>query len=348
MNYVVSEPGVAGERDAIVALWNRNLPMATAERYRWLYETGPSVSWLATTDAGQTVGATGLMRRTMKLGDRICRVGQAIDLNVDHEHRTIGPALKLQRALTGSLAKQDMPLVYAIPSPQADGVMRRIGYKLLGTVDRWTKPLRSEYKLRNYVKFALPAKAAGFVVDRALKWGSAERLHRTPPGCRVEIVERFDARFDDLWQAASREFSIIGERNAAYLNWRYEECPDALYRAFCLVDKTNRLLGYLVFYVDAQGFAWISDLLFADPAVLDALLAEFVRYQRSQPVKAIHFTYFGTRIVTDCMQRFGFLKRHSDRRLYAYLAQGGADSDQAAILNRENWFLTKADSDTDV
>lgn len=348
MNYLISEPVVDKARELILALWGRNLPMATARRYQWLYETGPGKSWVATTSEGRAVGSTGLMGRTLKLCDRICRAGQAIDLNVDAEHRTIGPALKLQRTLTGSLYERNMPLVYAMPSPQADAVMKRIGYQLLGTIESWTKPLRSEYKLREYLKYSLPTKAAAFVVDHALRFTSVERKYARSAGCRVEIVSSFDARFDDLWQAASREFGIIGERNAAYLNWRYAANPDAAYRAFCLVDRTNRLLGYIVYY-DEQGMALISDFLYADPAVFDSLLAEFIRHLRAEPLNAICCRqYFGTHTVTDSLRKFGFSRRQCDRPLYVYLAKGSADSDLAGVLDRDNWFLTKADSDTDV
>src|SRR5438093_13517410 len=109
MNYVVTDH--EANREQILALWQRNLPLATAERYRWLYENGRATSWLAATETGDIVGATGLMSRTMKLQERLCRVGQAIDLNVNAEHRTIGPALKLQRAVTGSLGARELPLV---------------------------------------------------------------------------------------------------------------------------------------------------------------------------------------------------------------------------------------------
>lgn len=348
MNYVVTEPDPTRDRGEILTLWRRNLPEATAARYAWLYESGPATSWLATTPAGSAVGATGLMGRRMKLYDRVCEVGQAIDLNVDHEHRTIGPALKLQRALTGSLAARRIPLVYAMPVPQADAVMRRIGYKLLGTIDRWTKPLRSEYKLKNYLKFAWPTIGAAFVVDQALKLRSAERFHRRPDGCRTEVTQTFDRRFDDLWDVASRQFAIIGERSVAYLNWRYHACPEVQHRAFCVSDAAHPLLGYVVYHRDEQGFASVSDLLFSDESALDLLLAEFIHHARAERLNAIHFVYFGSRAVTDRLQRFGFFQRQSDRRLHVYLTQGSDDSDQAGILNRENWFLTRADADTDV
>ena len=348
MNYLVSEPVTAKARELILALWGRNLPLATARRYDWLYETGPGKSWVATTFSGDLVGSTGLIGRTMKLHDRLCRAGQAIDLNVDAEHRTVGPALKLQRAVTGSLAERKMPLIYAMPSPQAVPVVKRIGYRLLGTIESWTKPLRSEYKLREYLKRPLAAKAAAFVVDQALRFTSAERKHALPAGFRVEFVSSFDARFDELWQAASREFGIIGERNAAYLNWRYASNPDAAYRTLCLVDRTNRLLGYIVYYGDDQGFVSMSDFLYADPAVLDALLAEFIRHLRTERVNAIYCPFFGTHAVTKALSKFGFSRRVSHRQLYVYLEKDCPGTDLAGVLDREQWFLTKADSDTDV
>src|SRR5260221_2980409 len=106
MDYLIT-PDAPCDRSTILELWGRNLPTAAAGRYAWMYEAGPAQSWLARTADGAVVGSTGLMAREMKFGLTRCRVGQAIDLNVDSDHRTGGPALKLQRAVVAAIGSEE-------------------------------------------------------------------------------------------------------------------------------------------------------------------------------------------------------------------------------------------------
>lgn len=348
MNYTVSVPHATRDRETILELWRTNLPMATGDRYAWLYENGPAKNWLAAGDDGTAIGSTGLMLRNMSLaGNRVC-VGQAIDLNVIPEHRSVGPALKLQRSLIDSTRAAGIPLVYAVPSKNADPIMRRIGYRVVGKIERWVRPLQSEYKLRERLPFRPLVKPVSFLVDQALCLKSAERAYRRPAGVRTELAAHFDDRFDRLWTRAAPQFAIAGERTQAYLGWRYQNCPDAEYRTFCLLDEHRELSGYIVYCTDACGFAAISDLLFADGQSLDALLAEFLRHLRRERMKAASIFYFGTSRVTAALRRYGFSMRFTERQLYVNADRHTAPDNLARLMDRENWHFTKADSDTDV
>ena len=61
------------DRDRILDLWRENLPESSPDRYGWLYEDGPSAGWLVKSDETDTVGAVGLMRRTIKVFDDVLR-----------------------------------------------------------------------------------------------------------------------------------------------------------------------------------------------------------------------------------------------------------------------------------
>src|SRR5688500_3185153 len=45
----------------------------------------------------------------------------------------------------------------------------------------------------------------------------------------VEVVRRFDARVDRLWERLSNRFTLAVRRDARYLNWKYAEPPHVRY-----------------------------------------------------------------------------------------------------------------------
>lgn len=347
MTYAVTPSSRDQDKQEILDLWRRNLPAASAARYIWLYETGPATSWLASTPEGVVVGATGLMRRTMQVGGRMLSAGQAIDLNVDRRHRTVGPAVKLQRALLDSLGQIGIPLVYGFPSKDAESVLRRVGYVQVGCVERWVKPLRSARSLEDRLKLALPRRTALLLIDFALKIMSAEAFYRRPRDLHFEITDSFDDSVDALWERASRQFQIIGERTSAYLNWRFCRCPDARYRVIRLSGAGGGLRAYAAYHV-LDGVAYVGDLLFADEAGLEALLAEFLLHLRAQGAAAVVMVYFGSRILSRKLRRFGFWKRKTDWRLLVHVDRRELGALGGKVLDKQSWYLTRGDVDTDV
>jgi hypothetical protein len=346
MNYTVFQPDLDRDRDAVLDLWKRNLPAASADRYAWLYETGPATGWLLSANGGTIVGAAGLMDRSMSVFGRDLRAGQAIDLNVDQDHRTLGPALGLQRAVTATVQRREHDLIYALPIAQSEPVLRRAGYRVLGEVGRWVKPLSCGDVLARWLRRRLPRKVATAAADSLLHLASPERYYHRSADVRLEVAEHFDRRFDLLWEAAAGQFPIIGQRTAAYLNWRFARCPETCHRVFCLLGADGGLLAYLV-YCRRQDVVQIGDFFFADPHKLDVLLAEFLRQMRRERAKAVTTVYLGPEVVCHRLRRFGFWKRPSPWKALVYADRQRFGPELGGLLDTENWFLTRADADTD-
>lgn len=346
MSYTISQLDQDRDREAILDLWTRNLPDASADRYAWLYQTGTATSWLLTADQGAVVGATGLMDRALRvLGSRV-RAGQAIDLNVDKDHRSVGPALGLQRAVTANVNSRQYGLIYALPIAQSEPVLRRAGYRVLGEMGRWAKPLCCQDVLRGWLRRPLPRKAAATVVNRLLHLATAETYYRRPAGVRVETTDRFDRRFDVLWETASQQFPVVGERTSQYLTWRFCRCPEIRHQVFCLLGADGQLLAYLVYH-RREGTIYISDFLFANPQTLDVLLAEFLRRMRREKAKAVITAYLGPELVCRKLRRFGFWRRPAARRVLLCVDRQQFGARLEEVFDTENWYLTRADADTD-
>ena len=346
MTYTVCEPNGLKDRDCILDLWRRNLPEANLCRYDWLYETGQATGLLLHTPSGQVVGSTGVMRRTFSAFGRILSAGQPIDLNVDRDHRTLGPAMGLSRAVTGAVDRGELSMIYGFPNRQSEAVLRRLGYQVLGDLGRWVRPISCRAVLRHR---AWPERLSRLIargVDPILWLRSPETYRRLPAGFRVESAEDFDLRFDRLWMRAAERLPIVGERTSAYLRWRFLRCPGPRHRVLCLSAADGELLAYLV-YDCRECTAYLGDFLFSDAALFEILLAEFLRRMRRQRVEAVVAVYLGNRQVCRTLTRLGFWQRPSDWKTMVYTGPKGQDRFGGLIQDIENWHLTRADIDTD-
>lgn len=83
----------------------------------------------------------------------------------------------------------------------------------------------------------------------------------------IEVVRRFDARADRLWDKLSARFTLAVRRDARYLNWKYVEPPHVRY-SIALLRRGEEVEGYVVYrhLREPQGrVTQIVDLI-ADPS----------------------------------------------------------------------------------
>ena len=343
--YTVVEAETARNRKDIFAIWERNYSNTFHDKYIWMYEnkSNPSpFTWFITTAEGSKVGFAAISSRIMKIGEQILRAGQTIDLSVDKEHRTLRPALLLQREMTARFQQKGIKFLYCFPNKLSEGLQKRAGFKELGPFERWTKPLRSEYKLRDHIPNKLVRKGISFVADIALRILSKEFKFKKLRGLKTEIKESFDKRFNLLWDTASLQHPIIGERNAAYLDWRFHQFPNLAYKIFCLSNHQNELQGYIIYNLK-NGFVSISDFLAVNTTLLDSLFTEFIKKMRLTDATSITVNYFGTPIITERLKKYGFFKRLQEDKILIYFSN--KDFPSLNILDRNLWYLTPADRD---
>jgi len=360
--YVVLPADPERDAETIRRLWHRNLPEVSPQRYDWLYRSGTAEAWLLRGPDGEVVGSTGLMRRRLKLFGDLRPAGQAVDLNVDRAHRFATPALLLQRAVTAAAHDGRAEAIYGFANTNSAALLRRAGYRPLGELQRWVKPLRMGPSLRaRYGKGPLWNLGADLAL-RLLGWASPETYrYRRGPG-RFEAIEQFDERFDALWAAASPRFPIVGERTADYLRWRFTRSPDGPYEVLGLCDARQSLRAYLV-YRHHGSYVYLSDFFGVEPPACCTLLAELIRRARREGTEAVATFWLGPARVAQTLQRFGFRRRSSG--LTTLLAASGKTSevlktsevsrtaserpgvDPARRFDPESWYLTAADLDVD-
>lgn len=87
-----------------------------------------------------------------------------------------------------------------------------------------------------------------------------DRFERWMRGCRFELVSEAGADFDDLFRRAAPAYRFLVRRDAAWLRWRYLQCPDRDYAVVAL-RKWRRLIGWIAFRIEGERFLW-GDALF--------------------------------------------------------------------------------------
>jgi hypothetical protein len=339
MTYRVSPSDPVADHETILDLWRRNLPGADAARFAWLYEQGPTVGLVLRSD-DEVVGSAGLMRRTMRVLGRDQEVVQAVDLNVDRKHRTIGPALALQRAVIEMAHQSGWPVIYGFPNPQSKAVLLRGGYRELGCLGRWIKPLSTRKLSRRLPRWLTT------VADVGLHAVARETYRRIPAGLRAARIGRFDERFDRLFEVAAAWLPIVGHRTAEYLNWRYSRRTPSRHHVLGLLDQNDRLRAYVI-WGWRRGTASVSDLLADEPAHLEILLAALMRRLRRRRTDSVVFSYLGHPDVCTLLTRLGFWPRALDWKALLHVAPELSAADVERWMRPENWYLTRADFDTD-
>lgn len=352
MNYTIAAPTTAADvKDDLLRLMRSNFSWGSQAEawYHWGYEQSPypsNVCWLVETETCERVGFTALMPRRMKVGEMVCDAGQAANLNVAAEHRNALAAVKLQRAVVSHVDQSDMALAFGV-TKNAGAVLCRVGYRDLGGVSRWIKLFRTEHKLARWIPWKWPRRAAAAVVDLGLRVRAAETFRRFPAGWQVLLDPPFDERFDDLWRAASPNFSVATERTSEYLDWRFDRDPQLQYRTLAVQDSNGRLRGSVVYlFPDPEAslrLATIVDWLPTDAEALETLLTALCRELRREGAIGVQTMYFGSPWIEATLGRFHFFRRESEFRVLAYLHPRFRDR-SAELLDPARWHLTEAEA----
>src|SRR5437667_248367 len=120
MEITIQEADLNRDRDELVRFLVENLaPNANADRFDWLYlgsPCGPARAWMALNDLGNTIGVAAAFPRDFWIANRLERVWILGDFCIAREHRSLGPALVLQRASLESLITHESSICYDFPS----------------------------------------------------------------------------------------------------------------------------------------------------------------------------------------------------------------------------------------
>jgi hypothetical protein len=262
--------------------------------------------------------------------------GIAIDFAVDEGHRTLQPAMYLGRAIVKAIGS-GVDFIYALPNSNARPVFKRLGYTEVAPFRRFVKVLDATVFLRRKPRLSgvapvigAPANAARKIRD-AFRGGLSNEL-------RPADLAWNDMRIDSLWSSASGGDSMLGDRSAPYLDWRFARCPLHQHSLVGLIDQKEELAGYAVVYRNEEGQCKVPDLLVRSEDFIAKALMALSQWADAQDASSLAFEVVRpTESMTQALLQSGFVERECHDKLYAFDKRPG---NPAATIP---WYFLRAD-----
>jgi hypothetical protein len=342
---IAIRPGtVDADRLPAIGLLARHLnPAYDTARFDWLHTrnpAGPGRFWMAVdSDTGEVVGTAAAFPRLFNVGGREERGWVLGDFCVSDRHRSLGPALKLQRSCLDLATDARTPFCYDFPSRAMMTVYQRLRITPRGQMRRLVKLLRVEHKLGALTSLPGLARGIGRLLDAVRALGP--RLTRIPRGLSLaRHAGPFGEEFSRLAEAESASYGMCLQRSAAYLNWRYRENPTACYE-IVTARHQGRLAGYAVFTRDEVRAALIDLFGSQDPGVLSALVRAVSGIVRQGGGASLSVSLPDSHPWVGLFRRLGFARREASP--FVLSAVSGSTVDAAV---KSGLFLMSGDRDS--
>ena len=336
----------------LVKLWTSNdlhLRGDPHAKYAWFYQGAPggtATAFFLQNGPGtstEPVGCCGLGSRQVWIDGVPTAAGLFADFAVDAAHRTLMPALTLQRALCSN-ARARFALTYGFPNHAAVGIFKRVGFPLLGTANRYVRVLRSSSFLERTVRSHGIARVLGRAVDTALNAQTLPHTLFKDRSLRLEWSAAPDGRFAALFEQARQRYRFIGDRSEPFLRWRFAERPGIASEFALLVDSGGALRAYAVILEKEPGIALVADFLGADDRALHELLARLMPALRARGFKSAKTFFLGAPAVASVLKSHGFQER-SCAKYIVVGAGANLPAPPAGFDDASRWYLTEGDRD---
>ena len=346
--YAVREADAADVEEQLVALWTANLNLGgdPRDKFRWFSVGNPLGAARAflveakEAAPGAAVGTCGVGPRAVAGDGRTLRAGLLADFALAREHRTVMPGLVLQRALA-AYARSRFDLCYAFPNDAAIGILRRIGYRLLGRTGRYVRLLRVQGVLARRLRSRPLARILSVVPDTALSVMDAAKASILPRTLALEWTREPDARFDRLWERTRARHAFAGERTAGFLRWRFTERPGLPGQLAALVDReTGEVRAYAAIVEKVKGVALVADFLAEHDDALQALFHRLFPALRARGFDQALTYFLGAPAVDAVLRDVGFSFRNPAKNLVV-----DAPADSPVPMDADRWYVTEADRD---
>jgi hypothetical protein len=314
-------------------------PEITRQRYDWFYIQNPQgtacLNLLHGND-GSLVGSLGVGARQVFVDGVARRGGVLVDFVVSPRHRSVFPALTLQRK-GREHALRSMELIYGLPSPKAASVCKRLETQVSFELPRYARVLRFQAYLRRVLPAWL-ATPVSWIFDAADRVRLSARLLAAP--IYAEWVREYDESFDTLWNAFDKRGQCIGVRDREFLRWRFGGQPGHAFDALAIRSRRDgSLRGYFV--CDRSGEALsVADCLSigSEDELVQSLLLLSLK-ARKLGMASVNIRVTGQPALGRALHRAGFRVR-SSQVFFAVM-----DPSMAASVASYPWHLTRADED---
>ena len=332
--------------------------MVNPEDFHWRYAENPAGQTRITVVKDDATGHMGGFTWTIPLRMRLFRQDQVgvltANLLIHPDYRNTMAYVKLISHRVRMLRQEKIPFRYSFP---VESLFARMGSAIGMSsflIPLFIRPLdmRALVQARFEQRWIqLLGGWAGQLVAPLVFHGHDHR--EVMEGMRLEWLDAFDERFDDLWMRVRDKYPIMLIRDRAYLSWRFAPVSNRRYRVLAALQK-GELLGYVVVRCtdEIRGIpiGLIMDFLL-EPGKRgelagDLLLEKVWRYFQEEKVAMGGGLALPHTVECEVMERSGY-RRCPDRfspRLFRVAFNCYAPTLPATDQIRPtDWFLTIAD-----
>ena len=316
------------------------------QHFRWLFQenrwdTGeqPEI-WIYEKD-GEVHGQQTGIPFQLEVDGKTYHASWACDLMVKPEYRLRGLGLALTDVY---MHNYDVAVGINVSEEAFKGFMW-LGWSDLGIVPSYVRLINAKSALVASISASASAKAAlRLILPIVDMWC---RIYSQIKAAKLENIDRFDKRVDEVWSVAADRYLIIARRDYHSLHWRFDCGPYANeYERYYLLQG-ERVLGYVVLRKElskGEPVSVIVDYL-CRPGWDQALFANCIVICKQQGVNAVYCETLHHKIYHS-LWSFGFLKRKTEKRFIAWVNEKKGP-EKEVVTEPENWFVTALDSDVE-
>ena len=346
MRYTTHAGDALRDRDEILSIWADHFGPLSMQgaKFDHFYRDGPFgpalIQLLRHQPDGELAGVIGAGPRPLLWQGKPIRAAVVAHFAVHPQHRALGPALQLQRALIEA-ARGRVDLLYGLPRPNAVAVSRRAGFSVLGELTRHAKVLRHGAYLKRKLP-AVVAAPAGTVVD-IFKQLPGRIADLPSSGLQWHWAPHADPRMDGLWRGSRHAAALTSVRKHAMLQWRFDNAPTDRARYLLVDDAKGDLQAWFACDTDSQAGEpltvmdyWCGTAMAGTARPLIRALAAAARSRRHS---AIHLLLNSTDAVLAAWQAEGFVARSNQPVIGLWL------NESLAPAGRTDLHVTWIDQD---
>ncbi|MCL4813223.1 MAG: GNAT family N-acetyltransferase [Vicinamibacteraceae bacterium] len=336
------------DRPAVEALYRRVFgnDAAEASRLRWDWQytrnpnnppTGPAI-WIAR-EGPAVVGQYATMPVKLSVKGEEIDASWGMDVMVAPERQRQG----LGEVLFGTWDQHTGASLGLGLSLASSRLFKKLRWPDVGPVPCLVKPLTRRALRQPTWSVGLNRVVSAVTLPIVKVAGRVRRLDRTP-----EIVRRFDASFDRLWERVAPKFEFAVRRDAAYLQWKYIAPPHVRY-IVAVLRRDGEADGYVVYrhVQEPRGRVTLLVDFLADPddhETVSSLVAWVDREAREADSDKIR-TFATHALFRKALRAAGYFQVKSSVEFVARINAVPVGPD--FYKSTDSWHVTFGDSDQD-
>ena len=329
MSLAVRRASLIDDRQEMLDILERHFGSSQKERFAWRHTENPAgESWawfMYERDTNATVAMASVFPRHLYIDGKVRVCGQVGEFAVESTHRSLGPAVLMQRTTFEPVNSGALAMCYDCP-PHDQGMSTfvRLGMPASCRVIRYALPLRSDEFLQKRLGRGLWTQLFVRPANLLLKM---RRARRGSPGLEICIHDgRFTEEHSRLDQLVSTSGVVRACRSAEYLNWRFKDDPFTGGYRLLEARRAGELVAFAIFFIH-EGVASVIDLFGIHLrengiSLLEAVIDEC----RKENVSSLHGFSSESSELSALFESAGFSPREGLARVVAYEKPNGHGS----------------------